>query len=255
MNIFGDKVEDLLKGNNTFKKFSLINLGASGAGKTTRSLTATQFGPILVRDYDGKLQGCLRQIPESLSDQIDVSKVSRLDCRDWTYEQLLKHTIELKKAAEKGNLPFATIIEDTFTNFSDIIYKSIFPDETKLFERDTMQKWGKVRHRADAIFSILQSIPCNIIINCHVREDENGYPIGPEGKGGFRDMLKAKVTDMHYVTLENGKNMVRVRNSNRPPVNSNVDPKWINPKGFATEFGLKILGDYAYKLDKPISTK
>ena len=248
MSKFGTPLGELLK-KNQFKKFELVNLGASGSGKSTRSLTATQFGPVYIRDFDGKIQGCIRNIPDKLKSQVDLSKIHIEDCRGWDYTKLLNHTIEMKKAADAGQFPFATVVEDTFTNMSEIVYQSIFPNEEKLFVSNVLQLWGKVGHRTSNLFSVLQSLPCNIIVNCHTKEDEAGRPIGPMGKGGFRDHLKARVTDMHYLVFEGGKNLVRVKNSNLPPVNTNIDPKWVDPKGYSTEFGLKVFEDYAYKLE------
>lgn len=245
--MFGTPIKDIMK-NNTTKRFELVNLGASGSGKTTRSLTATQFGPAYLLDFDGKIQGAARNIPVSLKDQVDLDKLSVKNCRGMDYGEVYKHILELQGAFSGQEVPFATIIIDTFTNLSDIIYKSIFPTEDKLFVSNVMQLWGKVSHRTSTIFSALQALPCNIIVNCHTREDENGIPMGPDGKGGFRNDIKARVTDMHYIAFQNGKNLVRVRNSNKPPVNTNIDSKWIDANGYAKEFGLKVLEDYAFKV-------
>jgi len=246
MNRLGTSVGDLLK-NNPAKKFELIQLGKSGAGKTTRSLTASQFGPVLIRDYDGKIQGALRNIPEEIKKEVNLDHIDIINCRDWDYDTLLKQTKELVQLFKDGKSPYATIIEDTFTNLSDIAYRSVFTSEDKLFLSTVQQLWGRVGHKITDILQLLQSLPCNLIVNCHTEDNEMGLPIGPAGRGGVKHKLGQKMTDMQYVVFEQGKNKVRVRNSVMPPVNTSLDAKYIDEKGFAKVFGLSVFGDYAFK--------
>lgn len=252
MTKFGTPILELMK-NPEKKKFELVNLGKSGCGKTTRSLTATCFGPVYLLDFDGKVQGSIRKIPEAVKADVDLSKLMVENCRDWDYEKLKNHINDMIR--QKDSLPMATIVIDTFTNFSEIIYESIFPTEADLFKSNAMQMWGKVSHRTKQVFAALQSLPCNLVINCHTKEDEAGNVIGPQGKGGFRDLIQARVTDMHYIQLKLGKHKVKVSNSETPPVNTNLAAEHIDEKGFAKSFSLSILKDYAYTLNKSVDNK
>lgn len=229
------------------KKFHLVQLGKSGAGKTTRTLTATQFGPLLVLDFDGKFQGASRKIPAAIKGEVDLSKVDVENCRDKTYEEVLQLVDSIVEASKKGEFKYATVCIDTFTNFSTCVYSSIFKSEEDLFKSNTMQQWGRVGHRTVALITKLQTLPCNLIVNCHVKEDENGHPIGPEGKGNMaRQSLQPNMSDVQYLVFERGKYKVKLTNSSIPPVNTTLPADVIDSSGFAKEFGLKIFKGFAY---------
>ena len=241
---FGTKASEVKEKD---KKFQLLQLGKSGAGKSTRTLTATQFGPVLLLDFDGKIQGALRKIPADIKDQVNEDNLYIENCRGMSYENLEKIIDELVAADKAGTLPFATIVIDTFTNFSDIVYGSIFKTEADLFRSNVMQLWGRVGYRTMAQVLKLQTLPSNLIVNCHVKEDENGLPIGPSGKGGSRDSLQPTMDDTQYLVFERGKYKVKLSNSVTPPVNTTLEAKYIDDKGYATEFGLKIFEHYAHR--------
>lgn len=226
------------------KRFTLLQNGDSGAGKTTRALTATQFGPVLIRDYDGKVEAALRHFPEELSlvkENIFVQPMSEL-----TVEDIIEETQKLVK--QKATLPYATIVEDTYTLMNNLMYSA-------LKERYSgFDLYGRLKDAIIDIYDALWKLPCNLIVNCHPQVVEvedagstQGKTTGVQGNGRAFESLFRRFSDQQFIKRTDTKNIVVLKNSATYSVNTSVDPKWINPKGYATTFGLEIFESVAYK--------
>lgn len=228
-------------------KFELLQTGDTGHGKTTRALTATRFGPVYVFDFDGKLQGALRDLSseEKILIRSDNYKFQ-------TFDHAYKKLQELEALYAAGETPFATVVIDTFTMLNEKAYikamgKKLHKDGAKA----SYDEWGVIGNCLLNFFNILSNLPCNVIINAHIAkvEDAAGRQVlGVEGQGSFKNKIAKRVTDSHYLYFDMGKWFVRVLKSNSLPANSNIDKRYIDSKGNAMVWDLSVFDDYAYKL-------
>src|SRR5580765_2112284 len=98
------------------KKLTLLQTGQSGHGKTSRTLTASRFGRMYIFDFDGKIQGAVRKLPNSYEASMPKDWQDLIDIDSFqenTFEDALKKLKEL--SAQKDKLPYATIVIDTYT--------------------------------------------------------------------------------------------------------------------------------------------
>jgi hypothetical protein len=229
-------------------RFTLLQTAQSGHGKTTRSLTATRFGKVYVMDFDGKISGAARGLPSGLS--ADLNAVDVDDFSGQAFDDALKKLKEL--VALKDKIEYATVIIDTFTALNDKVYTKALGAKLETGEKAEFSEWGKIDNLLTNFFNLLRQLPCNIIVNCHIDEttDEVSKRVryGQAGRGGFRNKLAGWFTDSHYLAYDLGKYQVKVKNSDTFPVNTNIDPKFIDKSGVATVFDLSIFDDYAFRV-------
>lgn len=226
-------------------RFTLLQTAQSGHGKTTRTLTATRFGKLYIMDFDGKAQGASRNLPVSLQINADLVEVDTFIDSD---SALLK----LKELIAMGKkLPFTTICLDTFTALNEMAYIKFMGANLEKGIKADYEIWGKIDSFLLHFFNLLFSLPCNIIVNAHISESEDEVTkrtkYSQAGRGGFRTKLPNRFTDSHYLVFQYDKYQVRVKNSETLPVNTSIDPKFIDKSGFATVFDLSVFDEYARK--------
>lgn len=229
------------------KKFELMQTGDTGHGKTTRALTAVRFGPMFIFDFDGKIQGATRNMKED-----DKKKVFINSYKDKTFEQAYEDLKGIKALFDKGEKPFATIVIDTFTILNEKAFiKAMGKKLDVKGSKASFDEWGVIGVDLLNFFNILYSLPCNIIVNCHVAktEDATGKAVlGVEGQGSFKNKIAKRMTDSHYLLFQNGKYVVRARNSDSVPANSCLPDSMIDQNGLLKVNDLSIFDNYAYKI-------
>lgn len=223
-------------------RFALLQTAQSGHGKTTRTLSAVRFGKVYIFDFDDKLRGASRRTPIDLppgwESNIDMDLFS-------SYEGAFAKLQEL--VALGVNLPYATVVVDTFTALNDLVFNGV--EATGATKYDL---WGAVAKKLDKFFTLLFTLKCNIIVNAHINETEDEVTqqkkFGQAGKGGYRfDLARKGFTDQHYLVFSDTTYKVRVKNSPTLPVVTSIDPKFVDKNGMATVFDLSILDEYAFK--------
>jgi len=234
---------------NLLKRFTLMQIAYSGAGKTTRTLSATRFGKLLILDLDQKSYGALRNPPAELKLGADWKDKVVTESFGSTKDLITR----LKKLKDNGGEDYATVCIDTFTALNDMIYVEYRGEklETGTQESNKYEVFTVIGDKLLYIWNLLQALPCNLIINAHIKEIEdartNQVSFEPAGRGGFRTTLQGKCSDAQFLVFEYDKYKVRVKNSDKLSVNTSIDPKYIDRNGFATTFSLEIFDDYAFK--------
>jgi len=232
------------------KNFSLMQLGMSGHGKTTRTLTATRFGKLLILDFDGKIQGASRKLPDTLSASMptnwrDLVEVESL--RDKPIEDATKIVKDL--VALKDKIPYATVAIDTYTLLNEKVYQKFVNAKLAKGLKAERDDWGQIGGYMSYFFDLLYQIDANLILNCHLmdEEDERSGQVkyGPQGKGGHRASLSGAFSDTHYMFLKDGKYQIRLKNSETFSVNTTLPPQFIDKNGLATINDLSIFDGFA----------
>lgn len=241
---FGMPLTDVL---GKFNKFQLLQVGESGHGKTTRMFSASRFGRLYVFDFDGKIQGAARNLSVA-----DKSLIFTDNFKEHPVSVAFKRLDEIKNSFDKGEKPYATIAVDTFTNLNEKLYIKAMGKKLEAGTKAEYDEWGKIDNDMIRFFDKLFSLPCNLIINCHLGEGEDRTTKRakyiPAGRGGYRHNLAGKMTDTHYLFIENGAYCVRVRNSETYPVNTIMPDRFITPKGLTTVNDLSVFDEYAFKI-------
>lgn len=244
MSKFGTPIGKALK---ELAKFELLQTGDTGHGKTTRALDATRFGPVYFFDFDGKLQGAVRNLTPEQRELISYDNYKDKDF-NYAFDKLK----ELKGLYDRGEGPFATVVIDTFTLLNEKAYiKAMGSKLEKPGAKATFDEWGVINTDLLNFFNVLHTLPCNIIVNAHVAKTENAegkQVLGVEGMGSFRNKIAKKMTDSHYLYFDIGKWHIRCAKSATLPANSNIDPKFIDKKGNVTTASLEIFDEFAYKV-------
>ena len=240
--MFGKPLKTVLKDN---KKFTLLQVGDTGHGKTTRALSATRFGPMFVFDFDKKLKAAARN-----ADEKTLSLVSMAEYADFV--KALSDAKALASEFDAGKKPFATICVDTYTALNELVYMNCLGKQAEAMNIKTdFSVWGNVAHQCNAFFNILLSLPCNLIVNTHVAKTETvdgKQALGIAGKGSHGNSLPHKMTDTHYLFMALGKWKIRALKSESLPANSSVDAKWVDSSGCLTTNSLEVFDNLAFTL-------
>jgi hypothetical protein len=247
--MFGTPLKELLAKQ---RKFELLQIGSTGSGKTTRALTATKFGPVYVFDFDGKVQGAARSVLPNAS--YDPDLVSADSYKEKDFDFAMAKLKELKAIYAAGHTPFATIVVDTFSKLNEFAYVKAMGKKMEIKgAKAEYDEWGVVLISLMNFFNLLQTLPCNIIVNTHVDQvetPEGKTALGVAGQGSFRNTLARRLSDSHYLYLDMGKFNIRAKLSSTLPANSNIDPKYIDKNGNVTVFDLSVFDDFAFKVGK-----
>lgn len=230
-------------------KFDLLQTGATGAGKTRRTLSATRFGPLLILDFDGKAEAAMRTLPEAQKALVKVENF-----KDKEYDESLRVLKDLRGSYSKDLIhgaPFATVAVDTFTMLNEKCYIKAMGSKLESGAKAEFAEWGKMDNMLLNFINILHSLPCNTIINAHVGMTETAdgrEMLGVGGRGGSRNRLAPRMTDCHYLYLRDGKYYVRARNSDSVPANSSFPETFYDAQGCLKVADLSVFDEYAYKV-------
>lgn len=185
------------------KGFKLLQLSESGHGKTTRSVDAKRFGRVGIVDIDRKFGEFAKA--NSLADaDFDVADVAGTLVS--SYADLQKYLTQLEK-----NLNVETLVIDTLSELQDSIeqYHASLNKKTPL--DFSFPDWRAVKDMNINLMHRLLSLPCNVIINAHLKKDKNVFDQvmlvpGLTGKAG--EEILRKFNEVHFLRLQNGKPVV-----------------------------------------------
>jgi hypothetical protein len=238
------------------KKLDLLQVGETGAGKSLRSLDATRWGRVLLIDVDNKYNPTSSKYTEAQVGLVDAYKVIRVDLKDrfndteGNYVFGSQGVVELIKEANKQK-KYSTLILDTFSVINSIIEIEV-RNKFKLKEEDKLEHggWAMVSNRCRAVFDEMFYTPLNVIINNHVDQDkdiEGRAVIGLAGRGGFVKEIPKLMTHTQYLYFDGTKHQIKAARSLKFPVNSDVNPKFMNTDGTLKVSDLSIFDDCAYR--------
>jgi hypothetical protein len=227
--------------NNT--KFKLLQVGESGNGKTTRALTAAQYGPVFFYDFDDKLT--------QLAPKVDADTKSKVEFETFKeYKDAEKHLLELLASFKSGQRPYATVVVDTWSRLHDIEiehHKKLNP-RVKKFSFDD---WGVIKGMNREFVSMLLQLPCNLIVNCHVgkrmdAQDNQVLTVGTTGS--FGQELPQYFQETHYLYYEMGRFKAKCTKTSKIVANTGLPVDLYDDKGVFKSNSLDIFKQTAYRV-------
>jgi hypothetical protein len=186
------------------KQLKIVQIGESGSGKTHRTLTAIDFGPMFFFDCDKKLANY------ASSGKLTDAQLENIDyiCPNTTAEIVNK----LQEFSQQGDkLKYATIVLDTFSRWNELLVEEIHEE---LGGKMNIPGWTKVKMVNAKMLKQIFSLPCNVIVNAHLAEKENaigelGFTAG--GSGSASQMLPEFVDECHYLYIKRPNNVHAVQ--------------------------------------------
>lgn len=242
--------------------FRVLQYGASGKGKTYRTLTAVQFGPMFIIDCDGKLEAYMQRSEVKHKENIHYVVPSNID-------EFLE---AINFAIQDNGKTYATICIDTVTawhslaknKLKDYKVSQINPaarsnmpaslDGTP-FIKLGFDEYGDLKDHTLGTLDKLLSLKSNLIVNSHVdiSTDPSGLKeitVGTIGSTGPK--MPEKFQETHYLyTDRNGKIKIRGRRGVGSEVaNSALDDEAFDQQGNFKVTDLSPFASRAYKLNK-----
>lgn len=234
-------------------RFRLLQISESGHGKTHRTVTATQFGKLLIFDTDNKLTDA-RDKYIAYGDKIELASISTKDGDRLvnSYDEILNYVINLNKAYSEGEKPYATVAFDTWSTLHDLTiekHRSMNPN----LKQFTQQDWGAILRLNSELFNRILALPCNLIINAHIGKSKNVYDqtiltVGTTGSFG-EGMLKY-FNETHALRYELGKYKARGKPSDTLVSKTMLDDKLMDSSGNFLVNDLSIFDSTAYNYEQ-----
>lgn len=220
-------------------RFTLLQVGESSHGKTTRSLSAAIYGPIKFLDIDDKLVALRGRISPEVQALVDV-EIPR------SYDAIAKAIKETDPSK------FATIVLDTWSAAHELTiekHKALNPKQVAM----QIQDWGAVKQLNRQLLGLLFTFPGNVIINTHVGKDKNTadqqvLTVGTSGSFGAE--MPRFFNETHYLSFSGGKYKVRGNKSDSIVANTSLPDKLLDPTGHFLSNTLDIFSEIAYKVGK-----
>lgn len=190
----------------------LLQRGASGVGKTHRALQiALQYGPVLVLDFDGNVQRNVPLITKLDKTALVMVEDFLLDSDAQTFkvngimdtakrdaERVTRISKFVTESLMKDSLEFATIIVDTSTSLSELIFNSLKSHPIWGQRKETMGMYGELGEITKKLYKDLAALPVNLIVNAHEEVDGNGvFQIVGHGKSA--SMWEKPFADKHRI--------------------------------------------------------
>lgn len=221
------------------KRFKLLQIAESGHGKTTRSLSATEFGKVYFFDLDEKLVATADNLPDEQKSLIDYDAFK-------SYDQVIAKLNELKKTN-----PYQTIVLDTWSRLYDLMTDKFFGKKVKLDFDD----WNLIKVTQKEFLTSFLSLNSNIIINTHIgrKEDAQGRTVLTVGTSGtFGQTLPQYFNETHCLTYDSIAKAYKVQGarSSNFVVNTAMKPETMDDKGFFKSADLSIFSNIAQKETK-----
>ena len=217
-------------------RFTLLQVGESGHGKTTRSLSATRFGNVKIIDVDNKLAALRTRIPVSEQSKIDFDVPG-------TFDALLASIDSVRSSNE-----FATVILDTWSRAHDLTIEKHKASNPKL-TTFSFADWGAIKQMNQMLLFKLLALPQNIIVNTHVGKDKDAsdraiLTVGTSGSFGAQ--LPQYFNETHYLNFDM-KYKVRGNKSNSIVANTSLPDSLLDSNGNFIKTDLSIFDEIAYK--------
>jgi hypothetical protein len=171
------------------KKFHGIFIGKSGSGKTCASVTigddvdlltgkVIKYSKVYVFDIDDRIKG-INGLP-ALQEKKDAGFIEYDSFKGNTYneaaEKLMLKLVEIKKRAAMGEIQ--TVIYSSTTSATELFRNQALASgaikHNVLLGRtmSQIQDYGYIdRAHRDTILTDLKSLPCNVIIESHLKDD------------------------------------------------------------------------------------
>jgi hypothetical protein len=171
--------------------FTLLQLGASGVGKSHRALhIALRYGPVMVLDYDKNIS----RMYEKLQAKNALDKVMLCDEADmYSFEKLERY---LRLEAKKPKLDYATIIVDTATFLNSAMHEELTKHSYFGDSKNVLKMFGELGTRMTKIQELIASLPVNFIMNAHEKFNEGGQA-EIVGHGKSSDMWSKRFGEKH----------------------------------------------------------
>lgn len=191
------------------KGFKLLQLAESGHGKSTRALDALRFGKVCVIDIDKKLKElCEANVQKYKDADIDVASVQDAVTKK---QRLLKSFAEVQtyiNNLKPDNLPFQTLIFDTLSECQDLIEWHHAQLNKKTPLEFSYPDWRAIKELNLSFLRTLLSLPCNVIVNAHLKKDKNVFDQvtlvpGLTGKAG-EEVLRL-FNEVHFLRYKDNK--------------------------------------------------
>ena len=234
-------------------RFSLIQTAESGHGKTTRTLTATRFGPMFIFDFDGKSSYAANNVPKDILKTLPENWKSLIDVEDFSTRKFKDAIDKVKEFIALGDkLPYATLVIDTYTNLNENLYiEAMGQSALEAGIKADFSQWAVLDSKFLAFFNLLRQLNCNLIVNCHLKswKDEETKKIfyGAAGRGGAIDKVWGRFADKHFLEIVGTKFIVRVASKDTLPCTNTLTAEFIDLNGCARVFDLSIFDAYALK--------
>lgn len=228
------------------QRFTLLQYGETGTGKSYRAAAAVAFGPIYIFDFDNKIQSVF----EWYKDRPDLIERIHYDTyadHGGTIDSCQKVYLKLQEfwaMVRAGTFPYATIVWDSWTAWEQVYLNQVIKSNPK-FERmgtevytDPATKTKQYiytpqqadyrihAHNEQQFITELTHFPCNIIVNSHisVKQDESTGKIerGMAAAGKLAKLLPKFFTEVHRCFVD-GKNFrCQIRSDTMWPCNTRL---------------------------------
>lgn len=236
----------ILKDLKPFKRFTLLQYGETGAGKSMRAASAAIFGPIFIFDFDNKISSVYEWYKDkpTLLDNIHFETYADHGGKISGCQRAYAKLREFWSQISEGAFPYATIVWDSWTTW-EMLYMNQVMASNPRFERMSTEvykdpKTGKSEliacpqkadyrihaHNQAQFITDLMHLPCNIIVNAHIsiREDEHTGKLeyGMAAAGKLSKHLPKFFTEVHRCHVQKSLYRIQVKSSSQWPCNTRL---------------------------------
>lgn len=228
-------------------KFTLIQVGDTGSGKTHRALTATQFGPVYLIDMDQKGSGIVKKL--NLGDQ-----VKHVVCKN------AEDVVAAIKDLEANITKYSTLVFDTWSAWHDYAIDHYLRNnkanrprtvsfDGQAQESLSQQDWGAIKAGNKRMTMKLLGLDVNLIVNTHVgkattADDRQVLTIGTTGS--FGEEMPRWFEETHQLGVDfNNKSFIKGKATGRFIANTQLPESFLDTKGDFIDKSLMIFKDRA----------
>jgi hypothetical protein len=237
----------------------LLQLGASGVGKTYRALDiGLRYGNVCVLDFDrnlsrmvphltaiGKVDAVEFEVFYTPEDEKACTVNGVLDLRKLDsirYANLKKYCTTVRALPV---LPYQTLIVDTSTFLNDLIIEALQADPYFGNPSNMLKMFGELTTRMCQVVKELASLPCNFILNAHEQLNNNGQ-FEIIGKGRGSDYWEKTFAERHRI-MSSPKSLVpRVKAAMSEGLVTG-SPRFLDAEGFFKPEAIGMFDSIAFK--------
>jgi hypothetical protein len=237
----------------------LLQLGASGVGKTYRAIEiGLRYGNVCVLDFDRNIS---RMVPlltsKGVLDKVEFetfitpemekacTSSGTLNLRKLDDNRLFALRQYCTEVRAKAELPFQTLVIDTSTFLNDMIFEALLNDPVYGNPSNTLKMYGELGGRMSQIIKELSALPCNFILNAHEQINGQGeYEI--LGKGNSAGLWSLAFAEKHRI-MSTPKSLVPRVKAGMAPNLVTGSPHLLDPEGFLKPEAISMFDSIAYK--------
>lgn len=222
------------------KKLTLLQYGESGSGKSIRAASAAMWGPTYIFDFDGKI-GSIYEFFKSTPKILDSIHYDTYQDSDPTKptaaEAAYRKLLDIHKQSASGTCPYTTVVWDSYTAWEQF-YLSHIMAKNSGFKRMRVEVGGgyvlvpdqadyRIHSHAEWSFiPVLTSLPCNVIVNCHIqtKQDEatGAFETGIAAAGKLWKVFPKYFPEVHRVISKGNEFTAQVRSDIRFVANTRL---------------------------------